>query len=191
MKKPKKKIKAIEPYLVRTTFEDSPSAQTTTLCRPGSRSEMAIKTAVLNIDGTKYLSSTDKVVLEFSLTYGLRISEILAITRDNLLGNGRVFINGKKRSCNRILDGFKYYEALSKFLRLFNSISQVYSRFYYYRLFLKLGISLEIPGNQHRAVTHAGRHLLSKDILRNNIDMSDLQRYIGHKSGKSTEYYAK
>jgi uncharacterized protein YabE (DUF348 family) len=98
---------------------------------------------------------------------------------------------GLKNSYNRIIDEFPYYDSFVGHILKWGKIELIYSRFYYYRLFLKCGVSLSIEGNAKKSVTHAGRHLQSRILQESGIDIEENKRYIGHKSVKSTEKYAK
>jgi len=126
-----------------------------------------------------------------SLNYGLRISEIIRCDRADLLPGRKVMFRGLKNSYNRILDEFPYYDSFVGHIQKWGKIELIFSRFYYYRLFLKCGVTISIEGNNKRSVTHAGRHLQSRMLEESGIEIEENKRYIGHKSIKSTERYAR
>jgi integrase len=123
------------------------------------------------------------------LEHGLRISECLSITSVNLLGNGRIVVDGLKGSNDRIVENVSYYESL-RYLKYGYPPSYFFpSRFYYYRLCVKLGIRYESPLSSKVSVTHAGRHLYVAGLRDANISTELIGNQIGHKRTRSTNFY--
>lgn len=182
---------ASDPHQNRTNSVLDSSAQYATLCCKENRSGAALNGVYTRAMSSNYLGAVDKIVIELSLLYGLRISEILSITYRDLLPGQKIFINCKKGSSNRILDGFKYYDELKSFLFSNSCISSIYSRFYFHRLFKRIGISIQIEGNNKQSVTHAGRHFQVRILSESNVNIEDTKHYISHKSIKSTQHYEK
>ena len=74
-------------------------------------------------------------------------------------------------------------------LRLMLPLGESYSRFYYYRLFKRLGLYEKFNGNVNNSVTHYFRHKLLSSFKSEEIEIETRQNFIGHKSKKSTKYY--
>jgi integrase len=137
------------------------------------------------------MTGLDKFVILLLLCYGVRISEVLCIRRQDLKGNSRVLLRGIKRSNDRVLENVLFYGPAIDFLNCFDSIGTVYSRFYYYRLCVKKGIKFDNGFGKKTSVTHAGRHLYAESLSQEKVELSTISRSIGHKSETSTLSYVK
>jgi integrase len=186
-KKQKKKLTKSD--FVRTKSGQGPSAQNATPCYPVSVTEMSRLSLVSKVNDDRGLTHLDRGVLLLLLEHGARISEVLNLRLSDLKGCDRVMLHGLKGSDNRLIEGVSYYADLFGFLSLFPNVGCVYSRWYYYRLCNKLGIRFQSAGSTKASVTHAGRHLYVDGLSGMDIQVSDLQRVMGHKSQKSTECY--
>lgn len=176
---------------VRTNSEVNLSAHNTIQCNVANSWEMVRWSYITAVRAASTVTALDKAVLLLLLEHGVRITEILRIQRQDLLGHGRVLIRGIKRSNDRLLYGVSYYEALEHWLIAFTSIGEIFSRFYYYRLCVSLGIKFENGGSKKLSVTHAGRHLFAESLSAQSIELATISRSMGHKSTKSTESYVK
>lgn len=123
--------------------------------------------------------------------YGIRVSEALNITNEDIDNNGFIFIKGKKGSENRIiyLKEILPYKTNKPHLRKAKVFTISYKQ--YYRVCRKYNIVIPITkGRKRDIVTHAYRHNRIKDIFelaKNNL--KDTKRFTGQKHNKSTLHY--
>lgn len=179
----------VDTIKLRTKFDITSSAQNNISLHLQEAYNRSITAIYAKVECDRFLAEIDKVVIHLSLDYGLRISEILNLTFSDLLPGMKVLIRGLKHSNNRIISNVFYWEYLKLFLKSNKSIGSIYSRFYYYRLFRRLGISFEINGSSKKAVTHAGRHLNGLMLHSSGVQTEDIKTFIGHKNIKSTNFY--
>lgn len=177
-----------------TTFDrintvSTPSAQNTTLCADVNGQFNAIDSKVSACMSLTSLSDFDKIVIDLLFTNGLRISEVLQIHSSNIDARGNVFIKGLKGSNDRLAQVTYMRQQLLSLRSAGCRLFEYNSRFYYYRLFKKLGLYISYGHNENRAVTHSLRHayIYSVQSLANNIDSTAL--IVGHKNSKSTNHY--
>ena len=62
-------------------------------------------------------------------------------------------------------------------------------RFYIYREYKKLNLVVSFIGSNKKAVTHSFRYRYIKKLKDNEVDISLIQKEIGHKTQKTTERY--
>lgn len=167
------------------------SAHNANLCDVGNTWEMTRWSFISKVKSDILLSVIDKAMLLLLLQHGLRVSEVIRISRGQLLGHGRVLIKASKGSNDRVLERVEYYEAIEHFLLCFNSLGEIFSRFYLYRLCLKMNINFENNYGKKNSVTHAGRHLYAESLSAQSVQLETISRQMGHKSTKSTEHYVK
>jgi len=168
-----------------------PSAQMFQLCEPAKHFESTLTSGLTKIYQSLSLPMEIKACTYLLDVYGLRITEVLNITNHDIDLHGRIKIKGLKGSSNRIITG-GHYEAY--FINCKNKNIHpftIYDRFFYYRLFKKMGIFISFCNYAKRAVTHACRHQFIAEMQQSGSDILDAQKYIGHKSVKSTEHYVK
>lgn len=120
---------------------------------------------------------------------GTRISEILRVKGTDINAHLQIHISGSKGSNDRIISASKFNDYLlrkrGKDIYLFEG----YSRFYVYRILVKLNIFISKQGDINNKVTHIFRYLYINDlqsIVGNDIEIGKL---IGHKSKKSIDSY--
>jgi hypothetical protein len=137
------------------------------------------------------ISFVDKACIEMSIYGGMRISSILQFSYKHVLSDLRCCVPQCKGSSNIIY--------IPVFTRSFVFNVRKYkltpfegmSRFYYYRLFKKLGLSEKFGTNNNFSVTHIGRHLQGinhRCLDSNNFDKSQV---LGHKNAKNITHYEK
>lgn len=130
-----------------------------------------------------------KAIIELMYLHGLRISEVCKIRGTDVNRSGHIHIKGSKGSYNRYVSPGRYIEFWKGIRSNPQSIGSTYSRHYWYRLFKKLGLSINTASQHRKAVTHSLRHIYLKEGIRTDEDKATLQRSIGHKNEKSTEHY--
>jgi len=130
-----------------------------------------------------------QVIIELQMLYGLRITEVLSIGAMSIMRNGLIHVHGKKGSQDRYI----YSQRFNNYV-IFCKINNVaylcdYSRFYFYRLYKKLGIYYKFAGNDKNSVTHFFRHSILNAQKIEGMEIEDSQKFIGHKSIRSTRIY--
>lgn len=137
----------------------------------------------------KHRGSMETYILDLMVTNGCRVGEVLGIRGTDIIDDNHVYVKAEKRSrdrvcCLSLTSGFEVYRRAGSGL-----IWPMLNRWYVYRLFRRIGIYEQVVGNHRHAVTHAPRHELVTRMIGAGVDTKDVQRVIGHKSLKSTEYY--
>jgi integrase len=120
---------------------------------------------------------------------GLRVSEVLRINYSDILVSGQIIINASKGSNNRVVTSLYHTNYLLSLKHNTGQIYEGYTRFYYYRLFKSIGLYIVNQSSGNNSVTHSLRHTHVKMLHSSTNDKELIQRTIGHKSKKSTEYY--
>jgi len=164
-------------------------AHTTKLLQPENNEIEEIYKNLFNRPVVKLLPVPVQVIIELQLLYGLRITEVLSIGATDIMRNGLIHVRGKKGSQDRYI----YSQRFSNYV-MFCKVNNVaylcdYSRFYFYRLYKKLGIYYKFAGNDKNSVTHFFRHSILNAQKLEGMETEDSQRFIGHKSIKSTKIY--
>ena len=120
---------------------------------------------------------------------GARVSELLNIQHSDIISPTILRVKGLKHSEDRLIHIDKYcdYFSLCKsnMIRPFESLD----RFYIYREYKKLNLVVSFIGSNKKAVTHSFRYRYIKKLKDNEVDISLIQREIGHKTQKTTERY--
>lgn len=165
------------------------SAQTVTLCPVNGEEPTGLNAIVEQVLRNSDISETDKAVIEIMFLYGLRISEVLAINSNSINSRNQIMIKGLKGSNNRLITpvySVSYWQKVKTYNLQDHTIN---GRFYYYRLFKKLGFSTMAPGNKKKSVTHSFRHNFITEIMKETENIEIAKELIGHKNSNSTKYY--
>lgn len=165
-------------------------AQTTAQCVPAGVELMTYSSAMTLIMERKHVDTTDAALIELLLIGGLRISEALSLTIFNISGDGRIKIKGLKGSNTRIVCPMLYVKYFLYCKQVKRDPFEGRTRFYYYRLFKKLGLVKYFGEDRRSAVTHSIRHQVIADLNKNGATLAEIQQFIGHKSINSTKHYA-
>ncbi|MFW6095788.1 MAG: tyrosine-type recombinase/integrase [Bacteroidota bacterium] len=169
----------------------TPRAQSSKLLQIRDNIEPTI-IQIENIIGEKSKETLiHKAIIELMYMHGLRISEVCKIRGTDVNRSGHIHIKGSKGSHNRYVSPGRYIEFWKGIRSNPQSIGSTYSRHYWYRLFKKLGLSINTASQHRKAVTHSLRHIYLQEGIRTDEDKLTLQRSIGHKNQKSTEHYIK
>lgn len=130
-----------------------------------------------------------RAVARLQLLYGLRISEVLSITGDDIDRFGSIWIKGKKGSNPRqVIDTELLSFYLSRRLLCTGRIFE-FDRFYIHRIYKSCGINHTATGSDKNITTHYMRHLFVKRMSVNSSDISELASIVGHKSESNTKGY--
>lgn len=132
-----------------------------------------------------------KAVVELQYRFGLRITECLNFTSSDIMADGSIRIRGLKGSSDRVVKPVTYAKLwVTCFLPLL-PLHTTFSRFYFYRIYKAQGWSGKFCNSGLNSVTHYFRHMKALELLNKFNDIELTARELGHKSLKSTEYYAK
>jgi len=142
-----------------------------------------------NLNKSASLSIVDKAVIELLFLHGLRISEVLSINYSDVLHDGRIIIHGSKGSQNRLIHSVLFSSFWADGSTGLLPLNSIYSRFYFSRLFKKLGYYKKFGQNQKNSVTHYFRHVFVQELLAQGVPESDISLFIGHNSKRSIRYY--
>ena len=165
------------------------SAQIVTLCPVGAQVPTGLQALVIRVFSNTSLSESDKAVIEIMYNYGLRISEVLSINSSCINNRNQILVKGLKGSNNRLVVPVLYADYWKK-VKMYNiDLHSSPGRFYYYRLFKKLGFSSLSAGNQKKSVTHSFRHNFVTEIVKETGNIETAKELIGHKNSNSTKYY--
>lgn len=167
----------------------SPRAQSGTLLRHQNATDVENFNLEAFFGQQSSLTETDKAVIELMYMWGLRVSEVLNITCADVSRTGNIRIKALKGSNFRVVRSSVYewfwLNADSSLLPLKN----VFSRFYFYRLFKRIGLYGTFGNNSNQSVTHYFRHLQGLDVQNSFEDWELTASALGHKNVKSTLYY--
>lgn len=167
----------------------SSNAQIPDLCYPGNLSALDLSVDHLLSHHCKELGTYEKAILELQVLYGLRITEALNIRYSDITSLGAIHVKGLKGSMDRLVYPVNY----RNFWLVFSSnrviLSRGYNRYYFYRLYKKLGVYSIVSGNKNSSVTHLLRYQYIISLMKQNLELEEIRQLIGHKSIKSTLHY--
>ena len=164
-------------------------AQYTTLCATGSEQAQRFEALEFLVNNDSELSIEVRAVIELMLLSGCRISQAISVTSKQILNNGAIRIIGSKGSNDKIIFVHKFKSFWLRNKQNISNLLSVYSRFYFYRLFVKKGIFITLPGKINKNVTHSVRQLFIESLQTNEIDNELIKETVGHKNIKSQEFY--
>jgi integrase len=162
-----------------------------TLCGVAGAVTNAFDTKVIALIKGNKLNSIDTLLIDLLYTNGCRISEILAIRTTDIRNDGTVFIHGLKGSSDRIIHSTYNSEILIAMRNSNICIYQDVSRYYYYRLFKKLGLYFAFSDDSKNTVTHSFRHNYITKLQLEYKDIDFTRTQVGQKSQNSTLHYIK
>ena len=189
MKKTNIISKLAETEKLRIKSDSIPSAQSSIMLYRDNDELPVLDTMFIDKVKGYALTMTDSAVLELLMFYGLRISEVLRIKQYDIKSTGHIIIKGLKGSNDRLVQPKYYYEFWFKSGYGSLPLGEIYSRFYYYRLFKRMGIGQKFNLNSNTSVTHYFRHNLIIELKRQGVPEHMLSSYIGHVSKKTLKYY--
>lgn len=167
----------------------STSAQTNKLLHKSTpyidRITSIVSTLFANPDVPEFF----KAVVEMQFLYGLRISEVLNIENSDVSKSGYIKIRGLKNSNSRIVRPVNYMDFWVYRCKHLLPIVNTYSRFYFYRKYKELGLSVKYAGRLNNSVTHLFRHEVVNELQKSFNEIGTTQKFIGHKNVKNTMRY--
>lgn len=120
---------------------------------------------------------------------GARVSEILNIKYTDIISQTIIRLKGLKHSNDRLIHIDKYSEYFGYCKRNMINPFETINRFYIYREYKKMGFIVSFLDSNKKAVTHSFRYRYIKNLKDNNVEISLIQKEIGHKIQKTTENY--
>ena len=120
---------------------------------------------------------------------GCRISDLLSLNGLDFTSNYYVRIKQGKNSEDLIYYIDKYHDVIDIWKSNKIRISGTYSRQSIYRIYNKIGISVNRGNNRNKSVTHAFRVAIARDIVSSGMDKGVASKALGHKSKRSIDYY--
>jgi integrase len=169
----------------------SPCAQTATLCDFPQVPLAAFYSDFDKIMTRKDIAETDKAIIELVILGGFRISSLLRLQSRDVMHDLSIMVKQDKGSSSILFTSVYCRDFWRRFKQLGMNPFYGLSRFYYYRLFIKLGLSMRFEGNKNHSVTHLGRHMRGLNLKGQNICINDKESILGHKNIKNMQYYEK
>lgn len=169
----------------------SPRAQSSTLLQPCTPTTTAGFDMVAFASQWNTLEVFELAVIELMFMWGLRVSEVLQVNTSDISKSGNIRIKALKGSNFRVVRSSLYSSFWLDSDATILPLNAVYSRFYFYRLFKRVGLYGHFGNNCNNSVTHYFRHLRGLDVQDTFNDWDLTANALGHKSSKSTLYYGK
>jgi integrase/recombinase XerC len=142
----------------------------------------------------------EKLIILLAYGCGLRISEILSLTKTDFENQEHLIICGKgsKQRLVPILPiiniyAQKYFASCPFLLKqdskiFMNLQGKIYNRRSFANTMIKLKIKLNLPA---KSSAHSLRHSFATVLLENNADLRAIQQLLGHSNLSTTERYTK
>lgn len=167
----------------------SPTAPTSSLFADNSEiiNEMSAKVEEVLLKNT--VPNTLKMFIYLQSISGARVSEILNIKYTDIINSTIIRIKGLKHSNDRLIHIDRYSEYFGFCKRNMIHPFSTLNRFYIYREYKKIGFIVSFLDSNKKAVTHSFRYKYIKNLKDNNVEISLIQKEIGHKTQKTTENY--
>ena len=165
------------------------SAPSSGLCGKGLARVTSFDWLQSNLLTPNNVGQLECLAIELLCIGGLRISEVLSISCADVSYSGIVKIRSKKGSFQKFVTISVYRDFIKSYYGSSGQIFIGYSRFYFYRLFLKLGLTFQSINSQKQSVTHIFRHLLAEEVYSIDKNSEDVTMALSHKSFKSASYY--
>ena len=167
----------------------SPTAQTISKFADNSETidEMNAKVEEVLLENT--VPDTLKRFIYLQYISGARVSEILNIKYTDIINSTIIRLKGLKHSSDRLIHIDRYSEYFGFCKRNMIHPFSTLNRFYIYREYKKIGFIVSFLDSNKKAVTHSFRYKYIKNLKDNNVEISLIQKEIGHKTQKTTENY--
>lgn len=166
-----------------------PTAQTVTKFADNSEIIDEMSTKVEGILSKDTVPETLKRFIYLQSISGARVSELLNIKYTDIISPTILKIKGLKHSNDRLIHIDRYSEYFEFCKRNMIHPFSTLNRFYIYREYKKIGFIVSFLDSNKKAVTHSFRYKYIKNLKDNNVEISLIQKEIGHKTQKTTENY--
>lgn len=168
-----------------------PSAQTITLCEPLPHGYEHILSSIEKVRADKTLPKELIVFIVFQFEHGLRVSELINISHEDITKIGDVVLKSSKGSNNKVLNGGEFRGYFVQCKKAFKNPFNTYNRFFIYRLYKKYGISFQSEKSSKLSVTHAFRHIHAQSLREENQSNDILAEKLRHKNSNNSKIYGK
>lgn len=186
MKKRAARVNVNEPC---TKAGQSPSAQNVALLKIQNKSELLRSETVAKLELLRSHSFNAYVFASLQLRHALRVSELLNTTPGDIDALGRLRVCSLKGGAPRIVALAEFEEYVLSLARMGSMPWTGLDRFYLNRLYLKVGIQINVEGGKRRSVTHALRHISAELLGDTTEDLRYAQSLLAHKSNSQTPIY--
>lgn len=173
------------------SFDKKSNAQYASLCDKGITSGRGFESRLLHLIASLSESSAERAIIELMFDEGLRISDVLRIKPSDVDSSCFITVKQGKGSMIKVIRCSKNINFWLGQVRRGFVISDVYNRFYFYRLFKKYGLQMSIEGCSNKKVTHSLRYARASVMMKVSNDLETVKQDLGHKSIKSTKYYVR
>lgn len=176
---------------LRSKSDLNPSAQTAGLCGLGFTTEQENQLIYIGNIINDNKNNAFGAVTELLFLYGLRISEALSVCGSDVKSDGSIRIKTLKGGSVRIVFPVVCVDFWLGFRFNRFPIVNVFSRFYFYREFKKLGLMAHFGNNDKFSTTHYLRHLKVLSMRNSGYSDIEISKFLGHNSFKSLDFYVK
>lgn len=121
--------------------------------------------------------------------FGLRIGDLLKIDCNSITVGLDIIVNQSKGSRQLILHPRSDLEVWRDIKQNSLTPMSIYSRYSFYRLYKKIGLSLPNEKKGNQSVTHSARKIKARQIFEDTQSIEITANVIGHKKSSSTLYY--
>lgn len=182
-------IEELSSATFRTNAEKASVAQSVRLLRAGKEDEAVFKAMVYNIMTKRTYHDSLKLMIWIHYWTGCRVSELLRVSRNDMLGASTVYIKASKGSEDRIVNMPSCPYVSNETRPPMEGYESLYSRHFVYRLYRNNNIMVHFSKGSNKSVTHVFRHLFAMRSLRvsNNREISS--KSLGHKNTKNIRFY--
>lgn len=167
----------------------SPTAQTVTKFADNLEIIEEMNAKVEKVLSGNTVPETLKRFIYLQSISGARVSEILNIQYSDIITSTILRIKGLKYSNDRLIHIDRYSEYFDFCKRNMIHPFGTLNRYYIYREYKKIGFIVSFLDSNKKAVTHSFRYKYIKKLKDNNVEISLIQKEIGHKTQKTTENY--
>lgn len=147
---------------------------------------------ILNIISRLVNKNIDKYIIAYitlQFSAGLRISDLLRVSYRNISPSLHITVEQGKGSNTIIAQPIFMREIWREIRDKKMYPIQSYNRFWFYKLYKKLGISKSNGSGRNNSVTHAPRKMLAQQLYTEKDNYEAARVALGHKDIRSTKYY--
>ena len=133
-------------------------------------------------------SPSDRLWMTIAFNHGLRVSEVLALTDENIVSGSLVIqrLKGSRKTVQALLPSEKAeVEALAakggKFFHMHRKTAWLH--------FKQYCAEAGIPSGREFATPHSLKHTCGRLGFKGGMDVAEIQKYLGHVNGANTMIY--